>query len=76
VLANAPGDIANDVFAAVARREDRARIVGENDDVELGILGISDLRRRAHAIGLCVDGSRETLIAAIESMKVVVEKDD
>ena len=76
VLADAPGDIVSDVLAAVARSEERANAVGKNGDVELRILGISDLRRRAHALGLCVDGSRETLIAAIESMKVVVEKDD
>jgi hypothetical protein len=67
VLANAPGDIVNDVLAAMARSEVRARAVGKNDDVELGTLGISDLHRRMHANGLCVDGSREALIAAIES---------
>ena len=73
VLADAPGYIVNDVLAAVTRSEERASDVGENDDVELRILGISDLRRRSHALGLCVDGSRETLLAAIESMKVFKE---
>jgi hypothetical protein len=72
VLANAPGDIANDVLSAVKRSEDGFEA---RNDVELGILGINELRRRAHAIGLCVDGSREALIAAIESMEVVAEND-
>jgi len=72
VLMNAPGGVLNDVLAAVARSEAKAGTAGKTDEVELGTLGISELRRRAYAHGLCVDGSRETLIAALESKTVVL----
>ncbi len=66
VLANAPGGLFNDILAAVSRSEAKAGVVVV-DEAELGNLSINDLRQRAHASGLCVDGSREALIAAIEA---------
>lgn len=60
----------------MARSEAKAGTAGKTDEVELGTLCISELRRRAYAHGLCVDGSRETLIAALASKTVVVENDE
>ena len=70
MLANAPGSLVNDILAALSRSDARAGVVIV-DEAELGNLSINDLRHRAHANGLCVDRSREALIAAIEA-KIVV----
>ena len=70
VLANAPGGLINDILAAVSRSEAKAGVVVV-DEAELGNLSIKDLRQRAYANGLCVDGSREALIAAIQAKSIV-----
>ena len=62
-LAGAPEGLANDILAAVARRDRRLGIVGDNHNVNA--MCISALRRRAHSSGLDVDGSREMLISSL-----------
>jgi len=58
-------DVFRDVLAAMSRGEKAGDDdAGGND--QYCTMGISELRRRAHAEGLEVDGSRETLIAALE----------
>ena len=62
---DAPGNLMNDLFAAMAREPNRAgaAAIGEN---EYNTMCISELRRIAHERGLDVDGSREMLIAALK----------
>ena len=66
-LRGAPEGLLNDVLAAVARRDLLMQHYRRGrDDARLSILGVSDLRRKAHEKGLDVDGSREALISALE----------
>ena len=68
LLSNTPVDLCNDVLAAMMRNENAGKAGGGKDD-GLGAMGISELRRKAFEKGLEVDGSREMLIAALESNK-------
>jgi hypothetical protein len=63
MLAGAPESIVYDILSAVARREiERAAGASKKNSV----MSLSELRRRAHARGLEVDGSREMLISALK----------
>ena len=68
LLSNSPVDLSNEILAAMMRRENVFQAGGGTDD-DLDSMGISELRRKAFEKGLEVDGSREMLIAALESNK-------
>ena len=70
LLSNTPVDLCNDILAAMMRNENAGKAGGGKDD-GLGAMGISELRRKAFEKGLELDGSREMLIAALESNKRV-----
>ena len=63
-FANAPGALITEVLATIWRRELNEHII---DSSNLASLRISELRTKAHGKGVDVDGSRETLIAALKS---------
>jgi hypothetical protein len=63
---DAPGNLMNDLFAAMAREPNRAGAAASGEN-EFNTLRISELRRMAHEKGLNVDGSREMLIAALKA---------
>jgi len=65
-----PGTMISDVLAAMARGEKKPGNDKGSDEDQLSIMRISDLRERVHQKGLDVDGSRETLIAALEEKPV------
>jgi hypothetical protein len=52
----------SEIFAAVARSQARKK-----DEKELCVMSINELRYKAHEKGVDVDGSMETLIAALKS---------
>lgn len=56
----------SEIFACMARRERQSGVQGI-DENEYHALCIVELRRLAHTKGLDVDGSRESLISALES---------
>jgi hypothetical protein len=58
-----PGTLVSDVLTAFSRAE------GERDD--FATLRISDLRRKVHEIGMNVDGSREVLLAILDSRNIM-----
>jgi len=63
---DAPGTMISDVLAAVARVEPKPINDKGSDEDQLSVMRIADLRERVHLKGLDVDGSRETLIAALK----------
>jgi hypothetical protein len=65
MLADAPDGITYDILSAMARREIEST-AGASEN-SLSALRISELRCRAHARGLDVDGSREMLISALKN---------
>ena len=62
---DAPGNLMNDLFAALAREPNRA--VGGNGENEYNTMRIYELRQIVHKKGLEVDGSREMLIASLKA---------
>ena len=66
-LQGAPEGLLTDMLAAMARMDNENPNSAVGGSVQFGGLRISDLRRQVHGRGLDVDGSRETLIAALES---------
>ena len=62
-IANAPGALITDVLATILRGEMKDVTV----DSQLASMRISELRTKAHEKGIDVDGSQETLIAALKS---------
>ena len=68
---DAPGSFLNDVLVACVRSENEDGTVGDIDS-QLASMCVSQLRKKAHEMGLGVDGSRGMLIAAIkESLEKV-----
>jgi hypothetical protein len=68
-----PGGLFSDLLAAVVRVDGTPREGGETTasfvggvDASFSVMGISELRQRAHESGLAVDGSREALIKALK----------
>lgn len=53
-----------DLLAAMSRGKKKS---GENSENDFSTIRISELRQKVHEKGLDVDGSRETLIAALEA---------
>lgn len=62
-LVNAPYGLTNDILSAMMRGE---KGTSNDSTAEFSSMCISELRRRAHAKGLDVDGSREMLISALD----------
>ena len=60
-----PGHLVKDLLSAVNRGKKKDGASGSSN--ELNTMRISDLRKQLHAIGLDVDGSRETMIAALKT---------
>ena len=52
-----------DLLVATTRKSD---VAGDDGD-EFSIMRVGELRRRLHKKGLDVDGSREAMIAALQS---------
>ena len=66
MLEGAPDNITYDILSAMARRDiERAADASEKSS-SFSVMSLSELRRRAHAIGLEVDGSRDMLISALK----------
>lgn len=67
-LNGAPTDLTNDILAVLARGENEVKVKeNEADFEEFSTMCVSELRGRAHAKGLDVDGSREALISTLEN---------
>jgi hypothetical protein len=64
---NAPGNLMQDLLAAVVRGEREEGGTDGDNIARFNAMRISELRQKAHERGLDVDGSREMLIAALES---------
>ena len=64
---DAPGTLMRDLLAAVARGEQNGE-TDRNDNNDLSIMRISELRQKAHLKRLNVDGSREMLIASLKQL--------
>mmetsp|Transcript_7543 Transcript_7543/g.17094 ORF Transcript_7543/g.17094 Transcript_7543/m.17094 type:complete len:399 (-) Transcript_7543:67-1263(-) len=66
-LKDLPGGMFADLLTAVARgkKKDAANMDGSSDE-QYSTMRISDLRRKLDEEGLDIDGSRETLIGALE----------
>ena len=64
-LMDAPAGHMNDILAAITRGEKEGG--GMKSESGFCSMRISELRGRAHASGLDIDGTRETLISALES---------
>ena len=60
-----PGHLMKDLLVAVNREKAGSNKAGGNGD-EFGTMRVSDLRKRLHEKGLDVDGSRESMIAALK----------
>ena len=65
-LKDAPGGLLADVLAAMARWEKTNGNYNASEKDRWCTMRVSDLRRRVHEKGLDVDGSRDTLIAALK----------
>ena len=64
---DAPGTLMNDMLTAVVRSEtEKSANPAGNDENDLLLMRVSELRKKAHKRGLDVDGSREMLIAALK----------
>ena len=67
MLEGAPDNITYDILSAMARRDiERAACACEKNS-SFSVMSLSELRRRAHAHGLEVDGTRDMLISALKS---------
>ena len=62
-LADLPGTMCMDMLTAISQAQRR----GDNwNDYDLDFMRVSELRKRLHAKGLCVDGSRVAMIALLK----------
>jgi len=59
-----PGTMVADVLTAMTQAQEGEKKSGANDDVDF--MRVSELRKRLHAKGLCVDGSRVAMIALLK----------
>ena len=66
MLEGAPDNITYDILSSMARREIQLA-ASASEKNSLNVMSLSELRRRAHARGLEVDGSREMLISALKT---------
>ncbi|EJK45748.1 hypothetical protein THAOC_35622 [Thalassiosira oceanica] len=58
-----PGNLISDILTAVARGKRSISTSGPEDDMKF--MRVSELRKQLHDKGLCIDGSRETMIALL-----------
>ncbi|EJK50264.1 hypothetical protein THAOC_30789 [Thalassiosira oceanica] len=61
-LDDLPGTMVMDVLTAISQ----AQREGKNGDDDIDFMRVSELRRRLHEKGLCVDGSRKAMIALLK----------
>jgi len=62
-FSSAPGELISDILTAVARGK---MTKGDASGDELKFMRVGDLRKRLHDKGLCIDGSRETMISLLK----------
>ena len=62
-LADLPGTMCMDMLTAISQAQRRGNN-GSGDDLDF--MRVSELRKRLHAKGLCVDGSRKAMIALLK----------
>ena len=67
-----PGSLVTDLLTAVTRGKTCGTEIS-NDDFNL--MRVGDLRKRLHDKGLCIDGSRETMIALLRENSASNESD-
>ncbi|EJK73001.1 hypothetical protein THAOC_05407 [Thalassiosira oceanica] len=58
-----PGNLISDILTAFAQGKKSAGEVTSKDDLKF--MRVDELRKRLHDKGLCIDGSRETMIALL-----------
>ena len=56
-----PSELISDILTAVAR----GKMTGDGSRDDLKFMRVGDLRKRLHDKGLCIDGSRETMISLL-----------
>mmetsp|Transcript_35063 Transcript_35063/g.59542 ORF Transcript_35063/g.59542 Transcript_35063/m.59542 type:complete len:223 (+) Transcript_35063:2-670(+) len=63
-LKDVPGGLFSDLLTAMTRDKNNGTSNGSSDD--LSTMRVNDLRKRLDEKGLCLDGSRETMIALLQ----------
>ena len=58
-----PGNLMSDLLTAFARGKDPAGDAASEDDLKF--MRVGEMRKQLHDKGLCIDGSRETMIALL-----------
>ncbi|EJK64479.1 hypothetical protein THAOC_14781, partial [Thalassiosira oceanica] len=60
-----PGNLISDILTAFAQgKKSAGEVIMSKDDLKF--MRVDDLRKRLHEKGLCIDGSRETMIALLK----------
>ena len=72
-FSSVPSELISDILTAVARGKKPTGEAAPNDDLTL--MRVGDLRRRLHDKGLCIDGSREAMIALLRENSASNESD-
>ena len=67
-LENVPGGVFADLLTAVTRKE-KSRAACTNNEQDISMMRVSELRMKLDKKGLDVDGSREAMIAALQESK-------
>ena len=62
-FSNAPGELITDILTAFSRGKKSTGEAAPEDDLKY--MRVGELRRRLHSKGLCIDGSREAMIALL-----------
>ncbi|EJK44742.1 hypothetical protein THAOC_36697 [Thalassiosira oceanica] len=66
-----PGNLMSDLLTAVARGKKTTGEASPEDDLKL--MRVGELRKRLNDKGLCIDGSRETMIALLKGVSIAEE---
>ena len=72
-FSNVPGELMSDLLTAVARGKKPTGEAVPDDDLTL--MRVGELRKRLHDKGLCIDGSREAMIALLRENSASNESD-
>jgi len=64
-FSNVPGELMSDLLTATTRGNMSTGKAASEDDLKFSRVG--ELRKRLHDKGLCIDGSRETMIALLKA---------
>ncbi|KAL7542247.1 hypothetical protein ACHAXR_012950 [Thalassiosira sp. AJA248-18] len=64
-----PGSLFKDLLVTTTRRENKNSSGESDNDAELQTMRVSLLRRKLYAKGMNIDGSRETMIAALKDAR-------